>query len=362
MKLNWIALILLLLAGSAFAQENPAPPPAAPAPQAQENPPSIGLAVGEKAPPFSAPDQFGHEQTLDSLKGPKGTVLLFFRSADWCPYCKGQLIQLQSAKAAFDKQGIKLAAISYDSVEILKYFAGRKNIEFEMLSDPESKTIQDYDVLNTEATGFQKGMARPGYFFIDTKGIIREKFFETNIQDRFSGNNVIGKLFPELGAEVTDKVDAPHLHLNLEQSDRSGYPGNIVTLAVEVQLPADVHVYSPGVKGYKPIDLTLDPSPSIHPAPANYPPSKELYLPVIKERVPIFAGTFRISEDVKIDAAQEFISSLGTDGKALTISGKLEYQACDDKICYLAASVPVQWQLQVVPLDRQRAPDDIRHK
>src|ERR1700688_4618116 len=44
---------------------------------------SIGLAVGQKAPNFSARDEFGHLQTLESLKGPNGTVLLFFRSADW---------------------------------------------------------------------------------------------------------------------------------------------------------------------------------------------------------------------------------------------------------------------------------------
>jgi hypothetical protein len=44
---------------------------------------SIGLAVGQKAPPFSLRDEFGRTQTLDTLKGPKGTVLLFFRSADW---------------------------------------------------------------------------------------------------------------------------------------------------------------------------------------------------------------------------------------------------------------------------------------
>ena len=44
---------------------------------------SIGLAVGEKAPAFSVRDQFGRVQTLDSLKGMNGTVLLFFRSADW---------------------------------------------------------------------------------------------------------------------------------------------------------------------------------------------------------------------------------------------------------------------------------------
>jgi len=44
---------------------------------------SIGLSVGQKAPAFSLRDQFGHEQTLETLKGPRGTVLLFFRSADW---------------------------------------------------------------------------------------------------------------------------------------------------------------------------------------------------------------------------------------------------------------------------------------
>jgi hypothetical protein len=46
-------------------------------------PMSIGLAVGDKAPAFSLHDQFGHTQTLETLKGSNGTVLLFFRSADW---------------------------------------------------------------------------------------------------------------------------------------------------------------------------------------------------------------------------------------------------------------------------------------
>jgi hypothetical protein len=44
---------------------------------------SIGLAVGQKAPAFSARDQFGKVQTLETLRGANGTVLLFFRSADW---------------------------------------------------------------------------------------------------------------------------------------------------------------------------------------------------------------------------------------------------------------------------------------
>lgn len=323
---------------------------------------SFGLDVGQKAPAFSARDQFGRDQTLETLKGSKGTVLLFYRSADWCPYCKGQLIQLQSAKARFEKQGIKLAGISYDSEAILKFFADRRKIEFPLLSDPDSKIIRRYDALNSEATGQNKGMARPGYFFIDTNGVIRDKFFEAKYRERLTGNNVLSKLFPELGEEVTDSVEAPHLQLALGQSDRAGVPGNLVTLTAEVRLPPDVHVYAPGTQGYKPIKLVMDPLPDLEFRAASYPRSKILYLPAIKERVPVFEGTFRIRQELKVNSTADFSNSLGTDGKMVTIKGKLEYQACDSKICFLPAIVPVEWQLQILPLDRQRAPEDIRHK
>ena len=44
---------------------------------------TIGLPVGQKMPTFAAHDQFGHEQSNETLRGSNGTVLLFFRSADW---------------------------------------------------------------------------------------------------------------------------------------------------------------------------------------------------------------------------------------------------------------------------------------
>jgi hypothetical protein len=85
-------------------------------------------------------------------------------------------------------------------------------------------------------------------------------------------------------------------------------------------------------------------------------------LPAIKERVPVFEGTFRISQDVKVSSTSEFWGSLGKDGKTFTLTGKLEYQACDKTMCYVPTSIPVKWQLQVFPLDRTRAPVNIRHK
>jgi len=96
--------------------------------------------------------------------------------------------------------------------------------------------------------------------------------------------------------------------------------------------------------------------------PAVYPPSKILFLPAIKESVPVFEGTFRISQDVRVSSSSAFWGSLGPDGKILAITGKLEYQACDKTICYTPTSVPVKWQLQISPLDRTRAPVEIRHK
>jgi len=231
-----------------------------------------------------------------------------------------------------------------------------------MLADPDSKIIREYHVLNDEALGRFTGMARPGYFFVDTKGVIREKFFEAKYRERFSGNNVLAKLFPELGEEVSDNVPAPHLQLKVGQSDRSGVPGSVITLTADVQLPPDVHVYAPGTKGYRTMQLQLDPMPGLELRPATYPRSKILYLPAIQERVPVFEGNFRISEDIRVPTSNQFADTLGTDGQTFTIRGKLEYQACDAKICFLPTSVPVQWQLQVLPLDRQRAPDDIQHK
>jgi len=231
-----------------------------------------------------------------------------------------------------------------------------------MLADPDSKTIHAYGVLNPEATGMQKGFARPGYFFIDSNGIIREKFFEAKYRERMTGNSIISKLFPELGQEVTETVEAPHLQLAIEQSDRTGYPGTRITLAAEVQLPPDVHVYAPGAQGYKPIKLVMDAMPEMEFKPTIYPQSKTLYLPVINERVPVFDGIFRISQDLKVNSGSQFAASLGEDGKIFTITAKLEYQACDKTECYRPASIPVKWQLQVFPQDRTRAPVDIRHK
>ena len=189
-----------------------------------------------------------------------------------------------------------------------------------------------------------------------------EPYFETKYTDRFTANNVIAKLFPELTEDVSERVVVPHLNLELGQSDRVVVPGSRFTLVAQVELPPDVHVYAPTVKGYRPTQLELGSSPEFELLPPVYPPSNILYLEAIKERVPVFEGKFRITSEVKISANPDLVKSLGASGKSITIAGKLHYQACDKTTCYLPNSIPVVWKLQILPLDRQRSPETIQHK
>jgi hypothetical protein len=272
-------------------------------------------------------------------------------------------VQLQNAKERFEKQGLYLAAISYDSPAILIDFGKRHKIKFAMLADPNSQVIRSFNVLNAEAKGITKGMAHPGFFYIDESGTIREKYFETKYTNRFTANNVIGKLFPELAEEVSDTVEASHLRLTLSQSDRTVVPGSRVTLTADIELSPDVHVYSPGVQGYKPIQLILRSSAGIELAPATYPTPQILYLEAIKEQVPVFDGNFRITQDVTVGVSKvtDGARALFSAGKTVSIVGELQYQACDKTICYPPASVPVKWELQIRPLDLKRSPKAIQH-
>ena len=273
-------------------------------------------------------------------------------------------MQLQNAKQRLEAQGLKLAAISYDSPAILKEFAERQKIEFPLLADPNSEIIRTFNVLNTEAEGKTKGMAYPGFLYVDPSGIIREKYFTAKYTDRLTANNVITKLFPELTAEVSQNIETPHLRLTLAQSDHSVIPGGRVSLIAEIELPPRVHVYAPEVKGYKPIQLALHERSGIEFQPVTYPSSRVLYLNAIQEHVPVFEGKFRISQDVTVTFSEirDVVRSLTDSEKTISITGELNYQACDETTCYLPTSVPVKWQLQVLPLDLKRSPEAIRHR
>jgi peroxiredoxin len=134
-----------------------------------------GLKVGKKAPAFELKDQDGQVVQLGELRKKGPVALVFFRSADWCPFCQKQLVQLQSELKNIRNTGVTLVGISYDPVEVLKRFSTKRDIKFPLLSDPGSKTIIAYDLLNVDDNGKSQGIPHPMTLLVDTNGVIRAK-------------------------------------------------------------------------------------------------------------------------------------------------------------------------------------------
>ena len=74
-----------------------------------------------------------------------------------------------------------MAALSYDSAAILKHFADRVHISYPLLSDPDSKVIQAFGILNDSVpvgNAFH-GIPYPGTYLIGRDGYIADVFPES---------------------------------------------------------------------------------------------------------------------------------------------------------------------------------------
>ena len=147
----------------------------------------LGPAIGARAPDIgSPPDQTGAPRTLQSLTGQNGLVLFFFRSADWCPFCQAQMMDLNTAVAALERRGYRMAGISYDSPQILKTFIDRRQIGYTLLSDPRSEIIDRYRLRDPQYQPGNPayGVPRPIILILDKTGTIKAKLYEETFTKR----------------------------------------------------------------------------------------------------------------------------------------------------------------------------------
>ena len=147
----------------------------------------LGPAIGARAPDIgSPPDQTGAPRTLQSLMGQNGLVLFFFRSADWCPFCQAQMMDLNTAVAALERRGYRMAGISYDSPQILKTFIDRRQIGYTLLSDPKSEIIDRYRLRDPQYQPGNPayGVPRPIILILDKTGTIKAKLYEETFTKR----------------------------------------------------------------------------------------------------------------------------------------------------------------------------------
>jgi peroxiredoxin len=325
------------------------------APESLPDVAKIGPQVGTAVPDFSLPDQNGRLRTIASLMGPKGLVLVFSRSADWCPYCKTQLVEIQARLNDTRQNGLGLAVITYDPVPVLADFATRRGISFPLLSDQGSAIIKRYGILNTtvDPSNAQFGYPFPGTFILDRRGIVTSRFFEPAYQERNTISSVLVRLGNKVNVPAT-KVSSPNLDITSYASDRVVAPGTHFSVVLDVTPGPRVHVYAPEVRGYKPIAFAIEHQPGLVIRDAQYPKSEDYFFAPLKEHVPVYQSPFRIVQDLMIDPSPAGQSAL-TGSLRLTIKGVLNYQACDDKVCFSPQTLPLSWTVDLKALDRERA-------
>jgi len=118
-----------------------------------------------------------------------------------------------------------------------------------------------------------------------------------------------------------------------------GKAGARLSLFVDVEPKPGIHVYAPGSgEFYIPITVKLNPQAQLKPGKVAYPKSETMIF--ADEKVAVFEKSFRLTQDVTLD------KSLKT-GATVVVTGTVNYQACDDKVCYPPESAPVSWTVLV---------------
>lgn len=129
------------------------------------------LNTGIKAPNFELPDQNGTIHTLEEYRGKK--VILYFYPKDNTPGCTKQACGFSERYPQFMEKGTVVLGVSRDTVASHKKFEEKYGLVFTLLSDPERKVIEAYDVWK-EKKNYGKvsmGVVRTTYL-IDENGII----------------------------------------------------------------------------------------------------------------------------------------------------------------------------------------------
>ncbi len=288
-------------------------------------------------------------------------------------------MELQDRLEELSSSGVGVAAISYDSQVVLAEFAEKRGITFPMLSDDNSEVITAFGILNTVAAEgmgpnrddpevvadvmkyvavsgagqFAVGTPYPGTFMLDANGRVTSRFFEEFYRERNTTANVMLQLGIGLSPIAAIKGSTAELKFTAYPSNSIATVGSRFSIAVDVEPNPGMHVYAPGAEamGYRVIGLVLAPNPHVRYEPVEFPASEIYYFKPLDELVPVYQRPFRILQEVVVNSSGEARAGLA-ELDALTLTGTLNYQACDDEICYLPATVPLSFTLDLQDRDR----------
>ena len=102
------------------------------------------LTEGMQAPEFTLADKEGKLVSLSDFLGKK--VVLYFYPKDNTPGCTRQCCAFATGYSEFERKNAVVIGVSKDSISSHEKFAGKYNLLFILLSDPELQAIQAYGV------------------------------------------------------------------------------------------------------------------------------------------------------------------------------------------------------------------------
>lgn len=129
-----------------------------------------GVGVGEPAPEFTRDSSDGGSVSLADYRG-KSEVVLFFYPKDNTPGCTAEACSFRDSYEAFREAGAEVIGVSSDSTASHQKFAGRHNLPFRLLSDPDGSLRALFGV--PKSLGFLPGRVT---YVIDKQGIVRHIF------------------------------------------------------------------------------------------------------------------------------------------------------------------------------------------
>lgn len=280
-------------------------------------------------------------------------------------------MELQAHAEEFRKRGLNIAAVSYDSAAVLSHFAARLNVQFPLLSDAESSVIRAFGIFNetVQKNSYVYGVPCPGTYVVDAHGVVQAKYFEEKYEERVTASDILVRQFGATpgtrNSVASDAAQTKHLSVTESASARYAIGGQKIALVLDIKMPPGIHVYAPGVQGYKPVAWEMLPGPGGLPerlfTPVTWPPSKMLRLKAIGETVPVYERKVRLVREFTVPSDQ-LLRTATSPGGRIALEGVLRYQACDATKCYNPESVPIHFEVQLLRHDMERVPEELRRR
>lgn len=179
---------------------------------------------------------------------------------------------------------------------------------------------------------------------LDRQGRVTSRFFEEYYWERNTVSNVMLRLGTAGTPVQATQASTAHLDLKAYPSDASAVLGTRFSLVLDITPKRGMHVYAPGAAAYRVIALNIAPQPHVRLVPVRYPASEIYHFVPLNERVPVYQKPFTLMMEVVPDATAEARKAMSGKNE-LVMTGTLEYQACDDKICYNPVSLPLSWKV-----------------